>query len=415
MRYLEKLITWYIDNRQISNGEFGGGLSDDDDFSNLFVGAALMGIEPEKIVRSLKLLMESYYDQDRDPYDASLRQNSLPLFTNGLSTITADLLHVYEEGIEMVGQMMLMDYGNPLYISRGMEIAKRVLEDATEIAPDGHRHFRSRHYGGTTMSVEDPWQWSGHYSHNVLHTPFLIARYNGNPMIKKMIIEIADGMLDHRDKEGEFYTEIHFSTGEARGRPGLISNWQVLLAAYDLTGEKRYLDPIGDWLAGEQEFEKEDIVERYTEKIKDLAVREYIDTEGSIWIDRISANHNDLQSDRLGGVALSRIRNIYHQHHVSWNIKTPASNESLGVFVNNADAKNIQLLVYNLDDKTVDVGLSLWDIEPGQWIIRKGLDENGDQQIDADASEATVYLERGSRTGPELCIREIFHHQTGIG
>ena len=396
MRSLEKLVTWYIDNRQVSNGEFGGGLSDDDDFSNLFVGAALMGIKPEKIEQSLKLLMESYYDQSRDPYDASLRQKSLPLFTNGLSTISADLLHVYEEGIEMVGQMMLIDYGNPLYMSRGMEIAKRILEDVTEIAPDGHRHFRSRHYGGTNMSIEDPWQWSGHYSHNVLHTPFIIARYNGNPLLQKMIIEIADGMLDHRDKEGEFYTEIHFSTGEVRGTPGLISNWQVLLAAYDFTKDKRYLDSIGDRMAGEQEFAREDIAERYTEKIKDLAVREYINTEGSIWIDRISANHNDLQTDRMGGIALARIRNIYHQHHVSWNIKKPASSESLGVFVTNANARNIELLVYNLDETTVDAGMSLWDIEPGRWIIRRGIDENGDQQMDTDASERSVYLERGS-------------------
>jgi len=397
MQKLERLVSWYIENRQISNGEFGGGLSDDDDFSNLFVGIALMGVEPEKIEQSLKLLMESYYDQDRDPYHASLRQKSLPLSTNGLSTITTDLLHVYEEGIEMVGQMMLIDYGNPLYMSRGMEIAKRILEDVTEMAPDGHRHFRSRLYGGTKMSIEDPWQWSGHYSQNVLHTPFLITRYNGNPSLRKMIIEVADGLLDHRDKEGEFYTEINFSTGEVRGNPGLITNWQVLLAAYDLTGDKKYLDPVGDRMAGEQEFNREDMVKRYREKIKDLAAHEYINTEGSIWIDRISANSNDLQTDRMGGIALARIRNIYHQHHLSWNIRQPASYKSLGVFVSIANTRKIEVLAYNLDEETVEAGMSVWDIEPGQWRVRVGLDENVDRQIDTDASGYSVYLERGSQ------------------
>ena len=39
--------------------------------------------------------------------------------------------------------------------------------------------------------------------------------------------------------------------------------------------------------------------------------------------------------------------------------------------------------------------MSLWDIKPGRWIVRMGLDENDDQQIDTDASERTVYLERG--------------------
>jgi hypothetical protein len=211
-----------------------------------------------------------------------------------------------------------------------------------------------------------------------------------------MIIEIADGMLDHRDKEGEFYTEINFTTGEVRGNPGLITNWQALLAAYEFTGEKRYLDPIKDRVAGGQEFDREGIVKRYTEKIKDLAVHEYINTKGSIWIDRISANHNDLQTDRMGGVALSRIRNIYHQHHVSWKIREPASYGSLGVFVTSADSKSIELLAYNLDKDTVDAGMSLWDIEPGLWMVRMGLDENEDQQIDTDASGFSVYMEPGS-------------------
>ncbi len=67
MQHLANIVNFYIDERQVSNGEYGGGLSDDDDFSNLLVGAALMGIEPEKIRTSLRLFLESYYDQDRDP------------------------------------------------------------------------------------------------------------------------------------------------------------------------------------------------------------------------------------------------------------------------------------------------------------------------------------------------------------
>ena len=82
MRHLENIVNYYIDERQVSNGEFGGGLSDDDDFSNLLVGTALLGIQPEKTEKSLKLFLEGYYDQDRSSYDAPLRQPSLPLTTN---------------------------------------------------------------------------------------------------------------------------------------------------------------------------------------------------------------------------------------------------------------------------------------------------------------------------------------------
>ena len=406
LRHLDRLVTYYIDQRQVSNGEFGGGLSDDDDFTNFLVGTALMGIRPEKTRKSLQLFLESYYDQDRDPYDAGLRQRSLPLFTNGLATICTDQLHSYEEGIEAVGQLMLLEYGDPLYMSRGMEIAKQVLERVTQIAPDGHRHFRSRLFSGTSMSTEDPWQWSDHYSYNLLHTPYLIARYNGNPSLRQMIIELADGLLEHRDEEGKCYTEVHFSTGETRGQPGLRGAWQVLLAAGDFTGDQKYLLPIKEQIPGPRTFNPEELVAHYSERIRDLAVLEYLNTKGSIWIDRISANTNDLQTDRLGGVALARISHIYPQHFVSWHIKAPADHESLALYVCSAGPTHISILGFNLEQETVRAGMALWDVKPGQWRVVTGIDTNDDRQIDRERNEELIYLERGSELDLSLAPRK---------
>ena len=60
--YLKRLINWYIDNRQISNGEFGGGLSDDSDFTEWWPGLAMMGSTPDKIKASLGKEMDAMYD-----------------------------------------------------------------------------------------------------------------------------------------------------------------------------------------------------------------------------------------------------------------------------------------------------------------------------------------------------------------
>jgi hypothetical protein len=48
LRNLSSFVNWYIDNRQIENGEFGGGLSDDGDLTNTWPATALMGCDPEK-------------------------------------------------------------------------------------------------------------------------------------------------------------------------------------------------------------------------------------------------------------------------------------------------------------------------------------------------------------------------------
>ena len=46
------------------------------------------------------------------------------MFTNGLPTIQADELHSYEEGIQVLGQSLLLDYGDPKQLERAMETAR---------------------------------------------------------------------------------------------------------------------------------------------------------------------------------------------------------------------------------------------------------------------------------------------------
>ena len=394
LRHLKRVIMYYIDNRQTDNGEFGGGLSDDDDLTNMFPGAAFLGIEPDKILQSLSLFSKAFLDQERPPYDANLKQRSLPLFTNGLATIFTDELHSYEDGIEMVGQLQLLDYGNPQYIEQGMATAKRVLENITQINPAGHRHIRSRLYSGTRMATEDPWQWSVPNSYQILHTSYLVALYNGNPRLRQMLIELADGLLKHT-RDGIPYSEINFSTDEVRGNPGVLGTWQVFLAAYYFTHDNKYLSPISTRLYPRKEFNKESLVAQYKREINSLGIREYINTEGSPWIDRVTPYTPVIQQDRLGGVALIRGTNIFPQHHLSWEFEKPASFESAAIYVAKADSGGVDIILYNLEHAPVHINMTLWNIIPGRWSIKQGIDSNDDQMIDSDLSESSVKLENG--------------------
>ncbi|MCX6549574.1 MAG: hypothetical protein NTY02_00960, partial [Acidobacteria bacterium] len=99
LKNVKRFVNWYIDNRQIENGELGGGLSDDGDLTNWWPGTALMGATPAKILQSLRREMDAFYEQG--------------MFTRGLSTIQTDELHSYEEGIQVLGQSLLLDYASP--------------------------------------------------------------------------------------------------------------------------------------------------------------------------------------------------------------------------------------------------------------------------------------------------------------
>ncbi|MCX6334445.1 MAG: hypothetical protein NT092_09090, partial [Bacteroidia bacterium] len=260
----------------------------------------------------------------------------------------------------------------------------------------GHRHFRSRYYSGTRIAGEDPWQWSVARSYNVLQTSFLTTRYNGNPKLQKMITEIADGLLYHVHN-GRVTTEINFST-DAENRSGSMFGEapnSVFYAAWQITGDKKYLEVIPQKDPALRVFDKERLAKRYTEEITNLGVREYINTEGSPWIDRTSPYNPIIQEDRLGGTALLRLNVLYPQNFVSWKFNAPANFESVAIFLSKASPESLNIIAYNLDLIPVNTDMTVWDVKPGQWRIHQGIDTNDDQQIDSGATERIVELNRG--------------------
>jgi len=398
VEYLKKLANianYYIDKRQISNGEFGGGLSDDGDLLNMWPAMAFLGIDPDKLLNSLRLHVAAYFDSERPPEDNSLKQRSLPLMTNGLATIFTDELHSLEDGMQVVGEMMLLDYGSPRNTERGMQTARRMLDDVTQINNEGHRHFRSRFYGGTRMATEDPWQWSVYHSYHVLQTSYLLARYNGNPEVIKMIRELADGLLAH-SKNGKIASDINFGTDSTRN---FFSSANIpaslFYAAWYFSGEKKYLDALPKKDLNHREFNKQKLADYYKDETSNLGIREFINTEGSIWIDRVTQFNPRIQEDRLGGIAIQRINMLFPQNFVSWKFIAPASFASAGIFVPDANSEKIKVVAFNLESSEVSAGMTLWDIRPGKWRIRCGIDTNDDQIIDGRPEESIESLERG--------------------
>ncbi|MBC7930449.1 MAG: LamG domain-containing protein, partial [Rubrivivax sp.] len=420
---LKRFVLWYVDRRQIGNGEFGGGLSDDGDLTNTWPGTALMGSEPEKIKESLSRQMEAFYEQG--------------LFTNGLSTIQTDELHSYEEGIQVLGQSLLLDYGNPKQLERAMETS-RALINLTAINGAGHRHIRSTYFSGTRMAEEEPWGWSKPHSYLAFHPSALLVEYNGNPRMKKIITELADGLLAHRKKDASGkYTlnaTVKFQTDEDKP-PAQGRVWPIFWAAWRWTGDAKYLQPYRDegpqslstipsnaldemgvrqtWadaiktaaskpessnyaalhLAWQVTGDKRFLESLYAAQIEASALREYINTEGSLWIDRVAVPEAELQRARLGGVALTR-NSIYPGQAVSWKFQAPAGDESVAILIPNATGDALKVIAYNLSGSWVKANMTAWGLEPGRWEIMQGIDSDGDDSADGITSTSTTELER---------------------
>src|SRR5262245_8613469 len=120
----------------------------------MWPGTALMGIAPDRVRDSLGRLLDAVYANG--------------MLDRGLPRAQADELHGYEEGINAIGQNLLLDYGSPRQLERAMETA-RAVETLTGVNAAGHRHFRSSYYSSTRIAEDSVWGWSKAYMYLLLH------------------------------------------------------------------------------------------------------------------------------------------------------------------------------------------------------------------------------------------------------
>ncbi len=416
--YFQRIDDFYIDKRQAWDGEFGGGLGDDSDFTNLFPSMALMGVEPEKLKVSLSRELEAMYENK--------------MWTNGLATGQFDELHAYEDGLNVLGQSMMMDFGNPKNIERAMVTARR-LEWLTGVNAAGHRHVRSAYYSGSKMAEAGVWGWTKARSYMVFQPALDLVLFNGAPETRKMVLETIDGMLAHRKQEadGKYVTrtDINFKTDEDLPGGDVTPDF-MFWAAYRWTGDKKYLLPFMDvgpsalanissdaldmlgvrdtWgkqalaaagpasgagvatttaasatgsaetFAWQVSGDTKYLDRLYSTQLEAESDREWINTEGSLWIDRVTDSagpmfvNTELQRARFGGVALVR-NHIYPGNAVSWRFVAPAKASSLGILIPEATPDHVKIIVHNLDAVPVKTQMTGWEIDPGQWEITQGI------------------------------------------
>jgi len=438
LKLVSQFITWWIDERQVDYGDFGGGISDDSDLTQQWPGVALMGADPDKIRDSLNRLT-----------DASYRNG---MFTDGLSTIATDELHAYEEGINSNSEAMYLDYGDPLAVERLFTTVKALPKIITTNKA-GHLHFNTNWYSGSLSYREGPWEWQKPYSFGVVHPAILVGDYNRDPTARGIVTGLADGYLAHVKADGSYPNEIHWPTDAERGGTvlqgsGASGPFQIFWAAWKLTGDTRYLKPLkwrisknglkslGDINENALAALKLDVTNReailkasgkgspleryaawtltgdkrhleslYADDIQWAAQHMYMHTEGHWWSDRVEIPSDTLQRSRLGGIANKRGQ-MTPGHTVSWRFEGGARAEDVAILVRPAGPEAFKVVAYNLTDRPVVATMTGWSVAPGQWRLTQGLDTDGDDRLDGAAETRSVAFERTKSVTLTLAPRQ---------
>jgi hypothetical protein len=402
LKLVRQFVNWWIDNRQVPYGDFGGGISDDVDLTEQWPGLALMGVEPDKVNASLRALSDAVHTNGMQ--------------TNGLGTITTDELHAYEEGLNSDAERLYLNWGEPKAIERLMATA-RALQGVILKNPAGHMHFASNWYGGRKIYREGPWEWQKPYSFTVMHAPILMGLYNGNPTARGLVTGVIDGWMAHgkQDAAGNwsYPNEINWRTDAERvgDGGGLPTPMQSAWAAWRFTGDAKYLNPVlgrtGKSGPGSLSDLNENVVdvldhgkdwgkaltakagdggafERYSawnatgdtkwlealheDAIADKAQHQYMYTEGHWWSDRVDQPNEILQRERLGGIALRR-NQTWPGNAVSWRFADPGAAEQVAILVPGATTGKFKVIAWNTSGKPQSVDMTTWNVTAGKWKV----------------------------------------------
>jgi hypothetical protein len=238
MAWLEtrRIAEWWLDERLVPSGEFGGRVGDDSDLYQQF--ADLPFFESGGVGARLRASAAQLAElADRE----NLRE--------GLNIHSTDALHACEEGLNHLALMARWNYGDPIYLERCMDSA-RSMEPLTILTPDGRRHFRdTAKMGVADLEKPHPPAVDGGATPLMWHPALQLADYNRSPRALKLLREWADTWLRFQ-KPGQWATAVDVLSGKvlqsSPDRP-LYGGYRTQACAFTwlaaLTGDRRYLEP----------------------------------------------------------------------------------------------------------------------------------------------------------------------------
>ena len=242
------IVNWWIDNRQIATGELGGDFNDDVELTCQWPFLYLI-TNDTKIHDSLQRIADGAWDYEEG---------------TGYGIRMPDVEHAAEDTLCTQPPMLLVDYGNPLYIERLMRISSYIpdLWTGTDNAC-GRRLFRSYYYMAMGVDQSSSQQHDLDHAYNalVMAAPYYLAWYANFNQPRGWFIEWMDTWLDSTmgnacgKPAGTIPFDIHYPSCEIGHytncdwtkspfyAAGDYCTRQAFIGAYLATRDARYLQP----------------------------------------------------------------------------------------------------------------------------------------------------------------------------
>ena len=424
---------WWIDNREVATGEFGGEVGDDSDMYQNY--APFPFFERDGVAGELL---------DAGARIAALAEKQN--LENGLNINATDPLHAYEEAINHLALMAYWNYGDPVYLERCMVNAANTEKALTVKTGKGHRHFKNETCGAIDLKMNR--EVTGEDgSHFLMWHPALVAGlYNHNPRIIQMLREWGDGWMEHQ-QPGQYASgvalpaDVSKSTSANQPFPGLYGfAGSMFVGIADLTGDAKYVKPYLDfWAQGNSEAgsnlhapellqmgmatpdktavalkgrwnaalyqggDKTEFVDAIRKDIEELQRFQHMYTTVECFTDRVFLYPAINPAIAYTGGYTTRNK-LNLNYAVSWD----GFGTEYAALVTSATASHLKVLLCNVSDKPIKGQAAIWRLAHGEYEMTFGPDANGDDQIDKTEIQVKREIRRGDRLDLALPAKTVY-------
>lgn len=249
---LTYLIHWWIDNRQISDGQFGGGWGDDVEMWRNWV-PVLFAFEDEKAITSQEKLFEGLYGLSR--------------MQKGYTTHLNDVEHTSEEYSDPLTCMLTLQPENPVWEERALKVLDYIENTWTGINNRGQLQFKSTWFNVDKVDLDEKRACDSPYHTRLVQPLMLIWLRTGNQRIGNFMLQWLKTWVNATFTEecgkpaGIVPAAIHWPDGKPSGGknwwepenyhtplyhfPSQQANmYECFLQAYYITKDEFYLKPI---------------------------------------------------------------------------------------------------------------------------------------------------------------------------
>lgn len=252
---LTRIIHWWIDERQLPDGQFGGGWNDDVEMWRWWA-PVMIGFEDEKIDAAQERLSRGLFSR------AHMR--------GGFTSYLTDVEHSNEYSTDTIPPMMHLKPEDPEWSRRALRLAELMEERWTGRNERGFLQFKSIYFSVDNVDESPRRAFDTVYHPTIVQPSLLYWQRTRDPALTRLIGEWlkvwvdASARAENGKPAGVLPSAIAWPAGEiaVAGRPwwepfptdhnDMLYNWpgaagdlaSTLLLAWHVTGDERFLEPI---------------------------------------------------------------------------------------------------------------------------------------------------------------------------